>query len=689
MENWRYARYYSGLTWLRFWANIFRTFIFPSLFLCSVSGYGQKMQYGDKSLIDYHPEKGTFDIYVDGKIVLKNAYSEAMLNSQLISSRNAHGISVRKNSFRNSMGKGQRYTFTLKFRSGLNLVQSFLAFTNRNFFVIELSVKGSALSSNQLFPLKGELVESIPFTNYNALFVPFDNDAFIRYRADSLLPGKDNTSAEVTSIYDNEKRKGFVIGTLDQDQWKTSIKTTLISRYAVDLVVQCGFTHPDISRDKLEHGYIHANEIKSSKILFGYFSDWRIGMEDYSKTLRAHSKPLVADWKGPTPVGWNSWGAMQKEVSLEKVKSVVDFFAKEMKHFRVDDVCYIDLDSYWDNMMDGDSYTQLKQFADYCKANRLKPGIYWAPFTDWGFRSGGGRKAKGSSYNYGEMWTKVKDEFHDFDGARALDPTHPGTQMRIKYMISNFKKCGFEMIKLDFLGHAAVESSRFYDPNISTGMQAYKVGMEYLLKCLDNKMLVYAAISPNLASGRYIQVRRIACDAFKSINDTEYTLNSLTYGWWQTHLYNYIDADHVVLGEESEAANTSRMLSAIVTGTFITGDDFSRSGEWKASAKLLFQNPDLLQVIKDGKAFRPVEGVMGSGASNLFVKASGKYRYIAIFNYENKISTSTLDFLRMGIDEHSIDSMQNLITHQIINVKDYRHKELRPNAAAIFKITLK
>ena len=52
-------------------------------------------------------------------------------------------------------------------------------------------------------------------------------------------------------------------------------------------------------------------------------------------------------------------------------------------------------------------------------------------------------------------------------------------------------------------------------------MQAYKLGMEHLIKELDGQMLVYAAISPNLATGRYVYMRRISCDAFKTIENNE------------------------------------------------------------------------------------------------------------------------------------------------------------------------
>jgi len=674
---------------MKFVNHIISTSIFVGMFLIHSSIFAQKINFGKKSYISYNGDQGTFDVCINGEQVLQNAYSEVLVNERLIRSNEFKNRKVTNTHFKNKIGSGEHYVFTTKGKEGIILVQNIYAYSGKNFFTINVSVSGANLKTNQMVPLKGELVGHHDFASCRNLFVPFDNDAFISYEANLVAPKKENVSSEVTAVYDNISRNGFVIGTLNHDEWKTGIETKLIDQKTLGLTTTCGFTSYDITRDQIKHGYLSGKSITSSNIFFGYYNDWRTGMEGYAKAVRISEPPMIASWDGPTPVGWNSWGVMQEKLSYEKAVEVVDFFAENLKSFRMGNVAYIDLDSYWDNMLKGNDYSVLKKFADYCKSKGLKPGIYWAPFTDWGYKGGAKRKAPGSNFTFGEMWTQVNSSFHDFDGARALDPTHPGTQKRIQFVISNLKSCGFEMIKIDFLGHAAVESSKFYDSKITTGMQAYRIGMEYLLKCLDNKMLVYAAISPSLASARYVQVRRISCDAFKTIKDTEYTLNSVTNGWWQTYLYDYIDADHVVLANETEAANVSRTLSAIVTGTLIVGDDFSVDGPWKARAEKVFQNLDLLKIIADGKAFKPVDGDKGKSASGQFIKEQGNIRYLALFNYKNKDTSAIIDFSRLGINVNSIAMIEDIIDHQVVLPKDYQLKALRPEQATILKITLK
>ncbi len=498
-----------------------------------------------------------------------------------------------------------------------------------------------------------------------------------------------NISSEVGVFYENTTRQGLVIGSVEHTLWKTGIKITGQKNKLAKLVAWGGYTDEKVTRDKIAHGVIRGTTLQSPKLFVGYFNDWRTGLEEYGQANRLAEPPYVFNWSKPTPFGWNSWGVIQDKISLDKALAVTNFFADSLKNFRNDNTVYLDLDSYWDNLLAGGlegDYSKLKQFADFCKRKKVQPGIYWAPFIDWGWKSTKSRRVEGSNYQYSDIWTKVKGGYHDLDGGRALDPTHPGTKQRLALVIKKFKECGFTMIKIDFLGHAAIESDRFYDPTVTTGMQAYRRGMEYLVDQLDNQMLVYAAISPSLATGRYAHTRRIACDAMKSIKDTQYTLNSVNYGWWQTHVYNFIDADHLVLGNEPIGVNRARVASGLITGTLFTGDDYSVFGPWSARTKTLLQNPDLLQIARSGKAFRPVEGNTGENTSNLFVSTSTPVTYLAILNYGNEEKNYNIDFKRIGLSLASKFTAVELFSNKIITVDKALPVVLPGADAVIYKI---
>ena len=55
-------------------------------------------------------------------------------------------------------------------------------------------------------------------------------------------------------------------------------------------------------------------------------------------------------------------------------------------------------------------------------------------------------------------------------------------------------------------------------------------------------------------------------------------MNALSWGWWIDRIYQYNDADHVVLRDATEGENRARITSSIITGLFITGDDYSDNG---------------------------------------------------------------------------------------------------------------
>lgn len=606
----------------------------------------QSFPFGSNGEIVYNTNIGTASVFVQGNEIISNAHAVVLNGNTTLNSMDYANRTVSETDINDGFGIGKKVVVSLSADGLPDMQQVFYTYPDKEYFLAEVLIGGQQVSSNYMAPLVSDGVDIGETGDNRVLFVPFDNDTFIRYK--SLENDGANTSSEVTAFYENNTRKGLVVGSVEHTIWKTGVKTTGSGSALSELIVWGGYTNVNVTRDAISHGAIAGESVKSPKIFVGYFEDWRTGLEEYGKANAIAEPRYVFDWEEPTPFGWNSWGAIQTKLNLENAKAVADFFHNSLPGFRNGETAYIDLDSYWDNMISGGlegDFSQLTTFVEYCKEKGLKPGIYWAPFVDWGKYD---RKVEGSDYNYSEVWTKVNGAYHDLDGTRAMDPTHPATQQRIDLVIDKFKNCGFEMIKIDFIGHAAIEADDFYDPTVTTGMQAFRKGMEYLIDRLDGQMLVYAAISPSLATGRYAHSRRIACDAYANIDATEYTLNSTTYGWWQTHIYNYIDADHMVFGTESVGENKARVTSGVVNGTLIAGDDFSTTGQWMGRAKALLQNQEILDIARNGVAFKPVEGNSEQGASEVFVNKIGEDYYVAVINYGEE-KTYNLNLSRLGI----------------------------------------
>ncbi|RFZ94044.1 alpha-galactosidase [Mucilaginibacter conchicola] len=669
--------------------NIARLSTALCLLFASIIANAQKkvsIPFGKDGRISYDLSRGTFDTYQANEAVFKTIYADAKVNDIELDTRKYLKRSYTKERIKDGFGNGYKHTITLTADGLQQMKQVFYTYDDRGYFFTEISFTGAVLKSNNMHPINGGFVP-VSGGDLQTVFVPFDNDTFISYQSKAF--GKDNgVSAEVGTVYSEKARGGLVAGSIEHGVWKTGV--SLNAGEPVNKIdVWAGYTAEAVTRDKIAHGIIEGNTIRSPRIMMGYFADWRKGMEEYGKANRIADPPAVAKWTKPTPVGWNSWGVIQEHISLDKAKKVVDFFADSIPAFRTGKTAYIDLDSYWDKLVHNGDYAELKEFVTYCRAKGLEPGVYWAPFTDWGHGGGPNRKVDGSDYTFGDIWTKVGGGYHDLDGARAIDPTHPGTKQRIAYIIGKLKACGFSMIKIDFLGHAAIEANGFYDKSVKTGMEAYRKGMEYLISQTGKDMLIYAAISPSLATGRYTHMRRIACDAFKSIDNTQYTLNSVTYGWWQTYLYDYLDADHVVFNDETEGANRARLLSALITGTWLSGDDLSTHGQWSERIKKYYEKPELLEVVKPGKAFRPVDGNTGKGASAIFSKREGNVFYVAAFNYGKQPTSYSLTADRLGINFKTLLNGKELLQNNPIINNGALQFKLGGADAALYKFTVK
>lgn len=613
----------------------------------------QLIPFGKANQLIIDVKTGLFSLKYSGKTIVANASASFLVGGDKYQTVDFKKRALKIENINDRIGTCKLVSLTSSSPDLPVMVQRFYCYTSKNFIITELEIDGHGLRSNYMAPVITNKANLYAGNKLQTLFVPFDNDTFIRYQSKDLNE-QNNTSAEVGVVYDIESRKGLVLGSLTHDSWKTGVKSAGTANLINKLEIFGGLNEVTITRDSMAHGSLKGDKIVSPKVFLGYFADWRKGMETYARTCSTIESRYIKTWTKATPVGWNSWGAIGSKLSYEKATAVVDFFDKQLPNFRnANNTAYIDLDSYWDNMVRGGfkgDFSKLKDFVTYCKERNLQPGVYWAPFTDWGFKSKNTeRTAEGGNYKFSDMWTKTDKGYHDLDGGRALDPTHPGTQVRIAFVLGKLKDCGFKMIKIDFLGHGAAESSRFYDSNVTTGMQAYKVGMETISKVLDNSMLVYAAISPSLATAPYVNMRRIACDAFHSIKDTEYSLNSVTYGWWQTYLYDYVDADHLVFENENTGANRARLISGLITGSVILGDDYSKKAPWQQQVKEWLQMPEIKQLIKSGKAFMPVDGNTGNAAAQAFIRKDASGVYLAIFNYKKQPAKVIINTKRLGL----------------------------------------
>lgn len=443
-------------------------------------------------------------------------------------------------------------------------------------------------------------------------------------------------------------RNGLVVGSVTHDVWKTGVYWSGSNNKLNQMNVFGGVTSY-WTWDVMPHGSIYGNTISSPTMFVGFGDDWRVTMENFANENALFVPRL--NWTNGVPFGWNSWGVTnyQDNISYASAVAVSDSIHSNLQKygFTNSGTAYVNLDSYWDNLSD----LQLMDFVSHCHSNSQKAGVYWGPFVYWGTLSQASNSTvPGSSYLYSDILLRTTNgSAISNDGAYAIDPTHPGTKSLIQYQINIFTNYGFDYIKLDFLSHGSLEGVH-YDTTVTTGIEAYNQGMQYLLNEIADRMFISESISP-IFPYQYGDSRRIACDAQESeIDNTAYTMNAVSCGWWISgRLYEFNDPDLMVFDNGPDTNEVqSRLINCAITGVFLNGSILTNAASI-GLAQVCLTNAAINAVARRGQTFTPVDGATGTGAGNIFVLQSGKNWYVAVFNYSSGSTNETVDLSSAGL----------------------------------------
>jgi alpha-galactosidase len=651
----------------------------------------------------------------DGTITLRWSSGEAMvglyaearygleqLRSTYYSKHAVHEASLQP--IEDGFGRGLRWTLEHAEPGKPVLRQHIRMYEQLSYLFTELEVEyESEWETNELTPLAsylndGSVLEfgssSESSGEIRALFVPFDNDKWVRF-ASHAIPCSVQ-SYEVTAIYQSERRNGFVLGSVTHDSWKTGLVVEGTFASSVGRLRVYGGAADMQTRDTVPHGSVRGKSIVSPTIFVGAFPDYRDGLEAYGKA-NAMLFPALS-WQGGVPMGWNSWSAVMSKLDFDVYTHTSDFFRKELQlnGFSDDEgSLYVNFDSFWNNL----TPEQLSEAVTRVKANGQKPGIYYTPFAFWGSDPNTPVEGTDGAVLYRDILIKDQagNPLPKLDGAYAIDPSHPAALDRIKQKLERFVEWGFDYVKLDFLTHGAMEGV-FHDSSVRTGIQAYNKGMACICEALDPKrigrpFLINLSIAPLFPHG-YAHSRRVSCDAFGTINDTEYMLNALTYGWWiNDSLYRFNDPDHVVLYKSSnqrsttEAEGRSRLNSAVIAGTsLLLGDDY-RMKEAEQRARQWMTNREVMSLARKGVTFRPVEGSSGNKSEDLFTLSDEKGTWVAVFNFDAERGIEKiLSIKRLGIDSSKGIVVRDLwsgIESSIAGGTDIYRAELAPSESKL------
>lgn len=588
-------------------------------------------------------------------------------------------VETQKKRVNDAFGKGICLSFLFsqpRNESGVQLCQRFFFYEGCDYLLTDVTLSGGEeLSTNFLAPVWSHS----PYSLFKAspgnrmLKVPFDNDSFVRYHTYKMDTSM--TSYEVAALYQGERGGGLVAGAVEHAQWKNAVKVTTSANGKVDSFLLFSGAADSETRDVLPHGRVKGLSVKSSLMFLGYFDDWRRGMESFAQA-NTKVQPRRENWKKGTPFGWQSWGVMSDKNSFSTDADVSAYFYETLKKGGfVNDkgVNVISIDA-WDNL----SHKQKVDLCALCASRGQVAGTYCTPFALWWNEEAlKTKKLEGQdTYTGWDCVIKVNGRPYMLDGAYCLDPTHPGTKAYISLQLKRMRDEGFDYIKVDFTSNGMVQADSYYNPRVTTAVEAYNEGFSHFIKEAGD-MFIALSIAP-LFPYQYGNSRRIACDTWGKINHTEYSLNAISGGWWSDRLYQYNDPDHVVLVgndavKETLGENRARLTNAAISGMVLVADNYSLGdttgrGDARLSrerAGLVLMNKDVNEMANLGCSFYPVYGCKeyngrDDGAENFFMYHTRNYLYVAVVNYKDELLRGGIPLDALSIAPYEYEGVKEL-----------------------------
>ena len=189
---------------------------------------------------------------------------------------------------------GEGRLITLRARYATQRVeQRIYLYSGKPFIHTELEVAAEeGVALNYMAPVsitKGYALFGEERKECHSLFIPFDNDAFIRYR--SIPFGKPTESYGVTAFFDAASRRGMVVGAVEHTEWKSGINATTKGS-AIESLRVYGGASSATTRDLIPHGKVVGQRVKSPRITIGWWSDWRDGMESFGEQCEVFAPRL-------------------------------------------------------------------------------------------------------------------------------------------------------------------------------------------------------------------------------------------------------------------------------------------------------------------------------------------------------------------------------------------------------------
>ncbi|MGC2212179.1 MAG: PKD domain-containing protein [Silvibacterium sp.] len=405
--------------------------------------------------------------------------------------------------------------------------------------------------------------------------------------------------------------------------------------------------------------------IDSERLMFALGNNYYSILDTYGNAIRLlhHSRSGT----GPM-LGWWSWTAFYSDITEGNSWSNAQWLAEHLKHLGFN---YFHLDLGYAYARGEYTTPNAAQFPNglaplshkVCNLG-LKMGFWTAPFEasdrswvyehhkDWLVHN-----AQGEPIQIG-----VGDEAGK-EVLFVLDATNPAAQQYLRDTYRTLARdWGAAYIKLDFMDNTAIEGY-YYAPN-TTALEAQRIGLRIIREAVGEHVLLDKDGSPMLNPVGLVDEGRLSQDTGHSFLRSKEAAPGIAARYYMQHNFFLSDPDALTVSRQMieerhiqapltlNEAQVSVALAAVSGGMFEIGDDLPTLGR-DPDRVALVTNPDLLQMVKLGKAALPLDLLTYRHEDEqpgiFLLREDSRQAMLAVFNWTEHPNSHTLSFSDLAL----------------------------------------
>ncbi|MGB0125503.1 MAG: PKD domain-containing protein, partial [Silvibacterium sp.] len=245
----------------------------------------------------------------------------------------------------------------------------------------------------------------------------------------------------------------------------------------------------------------------------------------------------------------------------------------------------------------------------------------------------------------------------------VLDATNPAAQQYLRDTYRTLARdWGAAYIKLDFMDNTAIEGY-YYAPN-TTALEAQRIGLRIIREAVGEHVLLDKDGSPMLNPVGLVDEGRLSQDTGHSFLRSKEAAPGIAARYYMQHNFFLSDPDALTVSRQMieerhiqapltlNEAQVSVALAAVSGGMFEIGDDLPTLGR-DPDRVALVTNPDLLQMVKLGKAALPLDLLTYRHEDEqpgiFLLREDSRQAMLAVFNWTEHPNSHTLSFSDLAL----------------------------------------